>query len=155
MLKNNQYLLEESIKREENLQVKYKSEIMTAIKLNKDLNELVSKKNNEISELSLISKKKEIQNNQDISNLQKQTNQTHIEYSKYLSLQDKALKNLSKKKEEIEKITSNKLEELEEQKAKQEYFSQLLEEENKAMVFELKQTLKKMNENPNSSLNKS
>lgn len=127
---------------------------MTAIKLNKELSELVAKKNNEISELSLLSKKKEILNNEQISNLQKQTSQTHIEYSKYLSLQDKAMKNLNKEKEQLEKLTTTKLEELEEQKAKQEYFSQLLEEENKAMVFEIKQTLKKMNENTNISINK-
>jgi hypothetical protein len=107
----------------------------------------VAKKNNEISELSLVSKKKEIQTNEQLSNLHKQTVQTQVDYTNYLSLQDKALKNLSKEKSELEKLSIIKIEELEEQKAKQEYFSQLLEEENKAMVFELKQTLKKMNEN--------
>lgn len=118
---------------------------MSAIKMNKDLNGLIIKKNNEISELSILSKKKELIINDQISNLHKKAATTHIEYSSYLDLQNQAYKNLIKDKEESDLRNQYKMNELEEEKVKNEYKSDLLEEENKAMVYELKQTLKKMN----------
>ena len=150
-LKNNEHLLEASIQREEKLQNKYRSDIVTAVKLNRELNDLVSKKNIEISEIELLSKKKDLMATVKISDMQKQSANLHIDYSKYLEIYDKELKHANKDKKSLLNESSNKINELEEQKLKTEYKVNILEEENKTFQKEFK----KMYDNNKTVSNKS
>ena len=105
-------------------------------------------------EKTILSKKKELDNNQKISQLQKESANVHLDYSKYLEIKDRQIENINKDKISLIEKTNNKLMEIEEQKNKYEFKSGLLEEENKAMVLELKHQLKLMNNNINAPINK-
>lgn len=144
--------MEVSIKREEHLQDKYKSEITDAIKINKDLNDLVIKKNQHINKLSIISKKKELVDMEKINSIKSQTMDEQNKLTKYLEDKENEIRRIAMEKNNILSCTSKQLLELEEQRRKFEIKSEMLEEENKTMVFELKNQLKKIDER--SPLNK-
>ena len=110
--------------------------------MNKELNNLVSKKNHEISELSLNFKKKEIVSNEKINDLVKQSANIHIDYSKYLEIYDKEVKTLANKNKEIANESKAKIDELEQLRLKNEYKAMMLEEENKTISIDYREQLK-------------
>lgn len=136
------------------MQNKYRSDIIEAVKMNKELNSLVNKKNNQISELNLLYKKKEIATNEKIGNLVKQSANIHIDYSKCMEIYDKEVKNLVNKNNEISNESKSKIEELEKLRLKNEYKAMMLEEENKCISIDYKEQLKYLKNNSNNNINK-
>lgn len=100
-LKNNEILLSESIKREEKIHNKYKLDILSAVKLNKELNNLIEKKNNEMSELEIQNKKKELQANEKIFQMENQSLLLQSNYINYLNRYDNEIKWLNEEKRKI------------------------------------------------------
>lgn len=100
-LKNNEILLSESIKREEKIHNKYKLDILSAVKLNKELNNLIEKKNNEMSELEIQNKKKELQANEKIFQMENQSLLLQSNYINYLNRYDNEIKRLNEEKRKI------------------------------------------------------
>ena len=110
-VKTNQDLLAQAIEREELLQKKYCNDIQNAIKLNKNLNEIITKKNQQILE---INKMKSKENEEMMVEKQKLTQQNAMLYcdlsaaiqakeKEKMLLQQEAIKKINESKNLIEK----------------------------------------------------
>lgn len=76
-------------------------DILSAVKLNKELNSLIEKKNNEMSELEIQNKKKELQANEKIVQIENQSILLQSNYINYLNRYDNEIKRLNEEKRKI------------------------------------------------------
>ncbi len=137
-MKNNETLLIQAKKREEDLQNKYCSDIQKAVSLNKQLNNIISKKNKLIADIKIKQNKKEAEVTNETLKLYKENANLFCEYNKIIEIND-----IEKHKLEDEK---NKLktekEQLEMDKIKSDYKSTILEEENKLIYNKIIENIK-------------
>jgi len=137
-LKNNETLLTQAKKREEELQNKYCSDIQKAVSLNKQLNSIISKKNKLISDIKIKSNKKETETTNEKLKLYKDNAELFNEYNKIVEIKELEKYSLEEEKNKLK----NNLEELEIEKIKSDYKSSILEEENKQIYSQIIENIK-------------
>jgi hypothetical protein len=139
----NEALLEEAMRREEKLQHKYCLDIENAIKLNKQLNTIISKKNKLLADIKI----KQFKNDEDKileqKKLYKENANLFNDYAKIIELKEREKRHVEEEKLRMRQQAKMRIEELEEQKLKSEYKAKVLETENKDIFNELVQELGK------------
>jgi hypothetical protein len=137
-LKNNETLLIQAKQREEELQNKYCSDIQKAVSLNKQLNNIISKKNKLIADIKIKQNKKEADATNETLKLYKENANLFNEYNKIMEIKEIEKYSLE---EEKNKLKTN-LEQLEMEKIKSDYKSTILEEENKLIFNQIIENIK-------------
>ena len=138
MLVNNESLLNEAKRREDDLKNKYCNDIQKAVSLNKQLNSIISKKNKSIADIKIKQNKKEVDVETEKNKLYKENANLYTEYNKIMELKENEKVLIE---EQNLKLKSN-LDDLEVLKLKSEYKSNLLEEENKKYFDNMLESIK-------------
>jgi hypothetical protein len=136
-LKNNEKLLAETIKREEKLQHKYCIDIENAIKLNKQLNMIICKKNKILAEVKIKQQRNDEEKINEQKKLYKENALLFNDYAKIIELKEKEKKQNEEEKVKILEQARVKIDELEEDKIKNEYKVKMLKKENQEIFNEL------------------
>lgn len=130
ILRDSESLLDQAKKREEELQNKYCFDIQKAVWLNKQLNNIISKKNKLLADIKIKQNKKEVETNHEKMKLCKENAELYNEYNKILEMKEYEKFSIEEEKNKL----LDDLDRLEMEKLKSEYKSNLLEEENK-LIF--------------------
>jgi hypothetical protein len=136
-LHNNEELLTEAMRREEQLQHKYCTDIENAIKLNKQLNTIVSKKNKMLADIKIKQHKNDEEKINEQKKLYKENASLFNDYAKIIELKEREKRHVEEEKLRMRQQAKMRIEELEEQKLKSEYKAKVLETENKDIFSEL------------------
>lgn len=137
-MKNNETLLIQAKKREEELQNKYCSDIQKAVSLNKQLNNIISKKNKMIADIKIKQNKKEAEVTNETLKLYKENASLFNEYNKIVEIKEIEKHNLEEEKNKLK----TDMEQLEMEKIKSDYKSTILEEENKLIYDQIIENIK-------------
>lgn len=138
LLKNNEALLIQAKRREEDLQNKYCSDIEKAVSLNKQLNNIISKKNKLIADIKIKQNKKEADSTNETLKLYKENANLYSEYNKIMEIKEIEKYSLEEEKNKLK----TDLEQLEMEKIKSDYKSTILEEENKLIYNQIIENIK-------------
>jgi hypothetical protein len=126
-LENNNSLLKEAQKREDDLKNKYCNDIQKAVSLNKQLNNIISKKNKLIADIKIKQNKKECDIENQKNKLYQENANLYNEYIKFMETKENEKILIEEQNQKLK----NNIQELEVLKLKSEYKSNILEEENK------------------------
>lgn len=146
LLQRNESILAQTIKREEQLQHKYCVDIENAIKLNKQLNTIISKKNKILAELKVKQHQNDFTKCEEQKKLYKENASLFDDYAKIIELKEKEKLHNKILLEEFKKSmdeAQNKISDLEELKLKSDFKANLLENENKTIFGDLLYEIKK------------
>jgi hypothetical protein len=136
-------LLAEAIRREEKLQHKYCVDIHNAIKLNKHLNSIISKKNQYILDIKCRKNRSEEDAIKEQKKLYKENASLFNDYAKIIELKEKEKAYIEEEKRKIKEENQNFILNLEEEKMISEYKAEILEKENKIIFNDLVSEIKK------------
>lgn len=135
-------MLSDAITREEKLQNKYSTDIESLIRMNKQLNELVNKKNQNIASIKNSYKNIDIENKEKISKLNRQSSEIFNDYSKYVEMKNIEMKSIEQEKMKYMNENNKRISDLEEQKMKNEYMANYLKEESKLNIMDYRNQLR-------------
>lgn len=143
LLQNNEALLQESIQREKKLQHKYCIDIQNAIKLNKRLNEIISKKNNEIADIKIKQHHVDVDKIKEHNKLYKENATLLDDYAKIIEIKEKERRHADEEKRRFNDEAKFRIGKLEDERNKYDFKSKYLEKENKYLLDELIDEIKK------------
>lgn len=142
-LRSNEVLLAEAVKREEKLQHKYCVDIENAIKLNKQLNVIISNKNQTLADLKIKQQRSGEEKNNETQKLYKENKALFNDYAKIIELKEKEKRYNDEEKSKMLEKAKNKIARLENERIQYDYKVKLLENENKGIFDELVSEIKK------------